>query len=299
MTDRQSRTNKESRIEPVDITPAKTEIVLDERAALPRHGETSEEGKESVKPAVTIQSVERALDILEYVADAKEPRKLHDIARAVGLKSPTCHHLLNSLVRRGYVRRNARPRSYYLGPKVIELGHRQGASTDMREAAAARLAELARDSGASAVMSVLNGTTLTLLLEQPAAGGIVLDGYREGVAMAAHATALGKAILAWLPESQVARVVADHGLTPFTGRTIDTLAELVEALRQIRRHGFAVEDGEYRGEVSGLAVALRDRSGSVVGSIGCLIPRDSDEMVRMRELQSKVRSVAKAISRLS
>ena len=90
---------------------------------------------------------------------------------------------------------------------------------------------------------------------------------------AAHAVANGKAILAWLPETELARVVADNGLSTFTLHTITTLSSLIEELRLVRRSGFAVEDGEFHTGQTGFAATVRDMSGAVVGSIGVTIER--------------------------
>ncbi|MCS0501999.1 IclR family transcriptional regulator [Ancylobacter mangrovi] len=291
-----SHAAREPRIEPSDVTSEMAQVVVQD--SVPAHGPATAPGapREKDDASVTIQSVDRALSILEYIASAREPRRLQDVAAAVGLKVPTCYHLLNSLVKRDFVRRNAHPKFYYLGPKLAELAHRESAAFDIRRGVRGVLKDLARDSQASAAMASLTRTHLELSVEVEAPGGLSFDGYRDDIRRACHATALGKAILAWLPEAEIARVVAEHGLPVFTERTIDSLGELIESLRLVRRHGFAVEDGEYRPGVSALALAIRDPWGAVVGSIGCLIPRDSDEMARLRDLHRQVDAAARSVS---
>lgn len=292
------RPAREPRIEPSDVTSEMTQVVMTDSTRAQAPLAASGGGSEKADDTITIQSVDRALSILEYIASAREPRRLQDIAAAVGLKAPTCYHLLNSLVKRDFVRRNAHPKFYYLGPKLAELAHRESAAFDIRRGVRGVLKDLARETGASAAMASLTRTRLELSVEVEVPGGISFDGYRDDIKRACHATALGKAILAWLPEAEIARVVAEHGLPVFTERTIDSLGELIESLRLVRRHGFAVEDGEYRAGVSALALAIRDPWGAVVGSIGCLIPRDSDEMARLRDLHRQVDAAAKAASAL-
>lgn len=284
------------RIEPVDVTNDKTQVVLDEgrpdRAELPEPSPEETRGVEGV----TIQSVDRALSILEFVATAPEPVKLHEIAEALNLKSPTCYHLLNSLVRRDFISRNAHPRSYQLGPRIGEIARRERAQFDIRRAVIPHLVRLRERTGHTACLAVFSGTELTVAAEAEAAEGVRLSGYRAQLNRASHASALGKAILAWLPEPQIARVIADRGLTGFTDLTIVSLGELVESLRQVRRHGFAVDAGEYQSGVYSLAAAVRDPSGGVIGSVGCLAARQSDDLPALRDMQHQVSATAKEIS---
>ncbi|WP_176084737.1 IclR family transcriptional regulator [Martelella sp. HB161492] len=286
------------RIEPADITTDKTQVVLDggerprdEKDDQPGAGAGNGEG-------VTIQSVDRALSILEYIAAATEPLKLQDIAQDLNLKTPTCYHLLNSLVKRGFVTRNAHPRTYHLGPRIGEMARQGSAHFDIRRAALPHLMALRDQIGHTVCMAVFSGTELTIAAEAGRADGVSLSNYQTQFAAAAHATALGKAILAWLPEPEIARVVADRGLTGFTDLTMVSLGDLVESLRQVRRHGFAVDTGEFRLNVISLAVALRDPGGGVIGSLGCLLPRDGDDLSMLRDIRSQVSTAAKAVSEL-
>ncbi|WP_116697694.1 IclR family transcriptional regulator [Labrenzia sp. 011] len=287
---------EQRRIEPVDITDDKTQIVLDHgspektnRLELPTDDKRAGEG-------VTIQSVDRALSILEHVAGATRPAKLQEIAEALDLKSPTCYHLLNSLVKRGFVTRNQHPRTYQLGPKINEMSRRERSHFEIRQTAIPHLERLAEDTGHTACMAVFSGTELTITVDVEAASGISIIAYRQHLSRAPHATALGKAILAWLPEPQIARVVADRGLTGFTDLTIVSLGDLVESLRQVRRHGFAVDAGEYSTDVFSLAAAIRNPAGGVIGSIGCLARRNNDDLKSLREVQQRVIATSKAIS---
>ncbi|MDJ0933115.1 helix-turn-helix domain-containing protein [Breoghania sp.] len=131
------------RIEPADITTGKTQVVLDEGRQKDDKAEQVEMGQ-SNNEGVTIQSVDRALSILEYIAAATEPMKLQDIAQDLNLKTPTCYNLLNSLVKRGFVTRIAHPRAYHLGPKFGEMARHGSAHFDIHRAGPAGPHEIAR-----------------------------------------------------------------------------------------------------------------------------------------------------------
>jgi IclR family acetate operon transcriptional repressor len=93
-----------------------------------------------------------------------------------------------------------------------------------------------------------------------------------GNSNAAHAAATGKAILAWLPPTELDRIVADKGLTAFTPHTITDIEKLKEDLRLTRRNGFAIDREEFQLGVISLGSAIRDHAGAVVGSISVSSP---------------------------
>lgn len=282
-----------ARLEPVDITSEKTQVVITE-AETPAPPVASGPVREADAPEpTTIQSVDRALGLIELLAEADEPMKLQEIAEATGLKSSTCHHLLNTLARRGFVVRTSRPRAYALGTRINELASARGARFDLVQVATPHLDALAATTGATVCLAALSGTDLMVLRRVMAEGGAAHAG---SIAHAAHATALGKAIVAWLPEPQIARVVAEKGLTAFTNKTIDNLGELVESLRQVRRHGFALEDEEFEDGLMSIACAIRNRAGAVVGAVGALLPKAEAGNPRLRALHRDVAACATRIS---
>ena len=84
---------------------------------------------------------------------------------------------------------------------------------------------------------------------------------------ASHATATGKAILAWLPEAEMARVISENGLVAYTDKTITSLSGFIEELRHVRRNGFSVDNEELQDGVVCCGAALRDEKGAVIASI--------------------------------
>ena len=112
---------------------------------------------------------------------------------------------------------------------------------------------------------------------------------------AAHATATGKAMLAWLPEDDMRRVLS-HGLTRFTPKTICEWPSLIEALRHVRRNGYAVDDEEYQPGVICIGAAIRDHNGAVVGAISASTPtmRANDEHLSLvrEQVCAAVRSLS-------
>lgn len=285
------------RLEPADVNPNQTVVVVEDGAE-PGYGSepAPADGASPESPALVIRSVDRALHILELILDAPGSLRLQEIAAATGLKSPTCHHLVSSLVARGFVTRHSQPRTYGPGPRIASLLRRGGPQPDLGGAGHATLETLARATRCTTCLATLADTTFSLLDDFAPPRGLSAGPYRADLGLAPHAAALGKAILAWLPETQIAKVVAAHGLAPRTAHTITSLGELVESLRQTRRHGFAIEDREYQPDVLALACAIRNRAGAVIGSIACLAPAHGDPAATLRALHPHVHAAARDIS---
>ncbi len=284
--------SRRARLEPADITDLRTSVTMEDADVPQPVADWRVQAQKGDQ--TTVQAVDRAITLLETLAEARQELRLQDIARMTDLKLSTCHHLLNTLLRRGYVAKLEKPRAYFLGPRLAEISSMRGARFDLVREARPFLDKLANDSRATVRLAAFEGTDLSVLYEVINEPGE--QDRANSLSDAAHATALGKAILAWLPEPEIARVVADHGLTPLTPLTIVSLGELVESLRQIRRHGFAVEDREFRDDRVGVACAIRNKSGAVVGSVGSSVPAGSSTPARLRELQELVGQAAREVS---
>lgn len=220
----------------------------------------------------TVQSVSRALDILEVLADSGGEMRLNEISAATELNVSTCHHLLTTLAERGYVSQNPRGRTYFVGNRILELSvsrSRQFNLVDLAQSELKALSKQTKETICLAEIRAYNLTTLTMI-ESPHAVRVGTD--TIGRSNAAHATAIGKAILAWLPEPEIARVIAEKGLTRFTEYTLTNISDLMENLRHVRRNGFAVDKEEYQQGVICIGSAIRDYSGAVMGAIGCSLP---------------------------
>lgn len=223
-----------------------------------------------------IQSVIRALDIIEAITAEREGLVLSELADRVGLNSSTCHHLISTLVSRGYLLNLGRSRGYALGPKIHELVDLADREFDPSELLRDDLRKFGEQIGQGIQLAVLAETSLLTKLRFPAPD-------RESAALepdelikmhALHATATGKAILAWLPEIELVRIISANGLTRYTAKTITTLSGLVDDLRLVRRRGFSVDDEELKDGVVCIGAALRDPGGAIVGSISTTAPAD-------------------------
>ncbi len=253
-------------------------------------------GRETSRPRRTIQSVDRALFILDVLANADGELALGDISRQAGLNISTCHHLLSTLAAHGYVGQNPKGRSYYLGNRILELSTIRTRQFDLVEFAMPELRQLNLATMESVHLATMQGydlVTLTMLESRLPVGVAITT---PGKTNAAHATATGKAILAWLPEPEIARIIAEKGLTPFTEATIVDVDQLIEELRHVRRNGYAVDKEEFQKDVVCIGSAIRDHKGAVIGSISCSVPKMRARTAYLDDIKAGVRQSAVAIS---
>ena len=243
----------------------------------------------------SIQSVARALTLLETIAELGGETTLSKLAARTGLNISTCHHLLATLVQRGFVTKGAGRRGYALGGRILYLSH-ACLQVDLPRRAQPALDRINQSTGETVHLAVLQGDELVNLLKREGRHAVRVDAGTVGTAYAAHATATGKAMLAWLPEDEIRRIVTAHGTARFTPNTITDFAELIEALRLVRRHGFSCDREEFRPGVVCVGAAIRDHSGAVVGSISASTPsmRASEEHVGL--MRDEVMAAARALS---
>lgn len=250
----------------------------------------------AAKQVRTIQSVDRALSILEVLAAATGEMPLGEIAERAGLNPSTCHHLLGTLVVRGYVGQTPSTRSYFLGARITQLSDNRLRQFDLVDMAGAELKRLNRATLESVHLAVLQGNALVTLAKLDSQLPIRVGSDDAGKADAAHATATGKAILAWLPETEIARVIAQTGLRRFTDKTITSIAELMEDLRHVRRKGYAIDDEEFQPGVVCIGAAIRDHAGAVKGSVSCSMPSMRASGEHFEKVKAAVRECARAVS---
>jgi IclR family transcriptional regulator, acetate operon repressor len=231
-----------------------------------------------------IQSVDRALMLLELIADSGGQAALTELAERAGLNISTCHHLLATLIQRGFVTK-IQGRRYALGARILSLGH-ACLQVDLPRRAERFIDAINQTTGEAVHLAVRQGDSIVTLVRRDSRHAVRVDIAALGRSDAAHATACGKSILAWLPEEQIRRILALHGMHRFTPNTIVDFAPLIEELRLVRRNGFAIDREEFHPGVICIGAAIRDYTGAVVGAISVSTPTmrgTDDHLLRMRE----------------
>jgi IclR family transcriptional regulator, acetate operon repressor len=238
-------------------------------------------------------SAHKVLTVLETLGASPTPQRLGDIATTTGMTKPTAHRLLRLLAEEGWA--TAREGGYYeLGPRAKALaGHNEGAWGDSVEETVRALAE---ELGQTVHVGMLAGDEV--LYTHKAAGPQAFSmASRVGMRMPLHCTAMGKAILADLPESEARALVKGRGLPARTPSTITDIDELVEHLALTRDRGYATDLEENEENVRCVAVPLFAPQGVVGGlSVSTIRFLTSDD--ELYALVPPLRTAAEAIAKI-
>ncbi len=213
-----------------------------------------------------VQSVERALDLLELLASASDWMGISELGAATGQPLATVHRLLATLIARGYAVRDTRTRRYALGGAATALAHGVQRAPDLAALATPYLREVTALSGETANLAVLERDR-AVYVAQAHPARIMRMFTEPGNRVFLHSTGCGKVLLAYQPDDVIAAVIADTGLPTQTARTITTPARLWREVEAIRARGYALDDEEQEEGVHCLAVPVHDIRGVVAAAM--------------------------------
>lgn len=242
----------------------------------------------------SVRSVRRALSLVNAIADAGGQAALTDLSARTGLPVSTCHHLLKTLIECGYAAQVPGKKLYVLGTRFIQLSH-ACVNSDLPRRAQPFLEAISEATGETVHLAALQGNAIVTVALREARHAIRVDAGGVGKVEAPHATSVGKAILAWLPENEIRRVLAS-GMSRFTEQTITTLPDLLESLRHVRREGVAFDREEFIPGVICIGAPIRDQAGAVIGAISASMPkmRATDEHIALT--RAEILSATRALS---
>ena len=221
-----------------------------------------------------VQSLHRALDVLEALAAAGGTASLGELAAACGLPAPTLHRLARTLADRGYVR-HASDRRYSLGSRLVPLG--AAAHALLGERALPVLRGLAELTGESANLAVLTAGRAEYVAQAP--GRHTMRTFTEvGNRVELHCTGVGKALLAAVPPGEAGGLIGAAPLTARTAASITDPAALDAEIALIRSRGYALDEGEMETGVRCVAVGLAGSPPMAVSVSGPAV-RMTDDLV--------------------
>lgn len=239
-----------------------------------------------------VRTTEKTLTLVELLME-KEPCGVSELASDLEMGKSAVHNHLNTLRKHGYVLKDGN--AYRLGLKFLEVGGHSRKSMEVYQVAEPEVKSLATETGELANLLVEQQGMGVYLMRAKGDDAVDLDTY-AGHRTYLHTTALGKAILANLPEDHVETIIDRHGLEQKTPQSIGTREELFDALAEIRERGYAIDDGERLEGLRCVASAITTSSDEVLGSISVSAPanRVSDEMLH-GALPERVLSAANVV----
>ncbi|WP_261166879.1 IclR family transcriptional regulator C-terminal domain-containing protein [Microbacterium sp. Marseille-Q6965] len=214
-------------------------------------------------PREFVQSFARGLAVIRAF-DAEHPTlTLSEVAARADVTRAAARRFLHTLETLGYVRVSGR--DFALTPRVLELGFRYLSALSLPEVAQPHLERLSREVDESVSAAVLDGADIVYVARVPTRR-IMSVGITIGTRFPAHATSMGRVLLAALAPHERAAVLVDPLASPATGEPVDPGA-LAAALDEAAADGYAIVDGELEAGVRSVAAPVRGRGGRVVAAV--------------------------------
>ena len=250
---------------------------------------------ETTKERGGVQSIARAFAIAEEIARNREGIGLAELSKRVGLHNSTTFHLVKTMVQLGYVSQLADSRKYRIGRRMFTLAAGALDEIELVSVATPILEKLTGETGEYSHFAIRSGEQI-VVVDKTAGSGIFQMVDRTGAVRPAHATALGKVLLAALSPSRLERYLQTCELRKFTAKTIVEQDALLREIEEVRRKGLAFDDGEFDPEARCVAVPVRDFTGRVAGAIGMSGPMWRLSLQALQEKSKYVREAAVELS---
>jgi DNA-binding IclR family transcriptional regulator len=190
-----------------------------------------------------VPSLERGLAILEILAKSRAGLSLSQVTRQLDLPKSSVHCLLRTLDETGYVYKDGPSGKYRVSLSICDLARQALQGISLRDQAKQFLRNLAERTGMTVHMAILEQGSC-VLIEKVAPPGVPRTATWIGKQFALHCTAVGKALLAYLPESDAERLISDQGLIRYNDNTVCSIRQLKQELQMIRVRGYSLDDEE-------------------------------------------------------
>lgn len=226
-----------------------------------------------------VGALARGLAVIEAFDSAHRALTLTEVAARTNLSRGTARRFLLTLVSLGYAASDGK--SFRLLPRVLRLGYGYLSALDLSEIGQPIVQGLSAQLGESCSLAVLDGEDVAFVARAEARQIYRLS-LTVGARLPAHASSLGRVLLAALPDHELDRFLESATLRQITPRTTTDRAALRTAILQVRADGFATIDGELQLGIRSVSVPVRNSSGTVVAAlnVGALTPQTSFETMR-------------------
>ena len=240
------------------------------------------------KNAYSVPPVERAFKLLRYIGEGKRARNLSTVSRELDINRTTLIRLIHTLQDQRMIEAIEEDGGYRLGAGLVSLGAQAIQGRDIVRVCQPILRRLCQDTGMSAHLGVLDGRDI-IYLGRETPNSHLVSNVRTGSRLPAHASSIGRAILAELGENNLRQLFAGPAPLQITEKTPDTLAAILEQARADHVAGFAWSEGNFEAGIGSCAAVVFDHTGQPVGGINvsgpesCFSGKDAAAAGRLRE----------------
>jgi DNA-binding IclR family transcriptional regulator len=213
-----------------------------------------------------LEGLDRVVAILDLLVASDSSLSLAEICQRMELRKSTAHRALMALERTGLIER-APANRYCLGLKLYDMGSRAVEQMDLRSRVRPHLRKLALRVGETVHLGVLHKTRVVYLDKFEPINRRVCLGSRTGTSNPIYCTSMGKAMLAFLPIEEAAKIIPRIQFNTFTTKTLSSQEELRGALERIRRRGYAIDDEELEVGTRCVGAPIVDEMGRAIAAV--------------------------------
>ena len=242
-----------------------------------------------------IQSVARALTIVDALAEARGELALNEIATRLSLAKSTVHGLVSTLKDFGYIEQSTFTGKYRLGIRFFEIGHIVAQGWEVRKVAAPHIQKLLERLFETVHLAVLDQLEV-LYIDKRESGESLRIVSQVGMRLPAHCTGVGKVLMAHLSPEERTELIDKKGLPRFTKNTLTDVETLEDELTRIRMQGFAIDNEEIMDSLRCVAAPIRDQTGKVMSAISLSGPVSR---LRGERFEQAIRSVTETAEEIS
>lgn len=248
------------------------------------------------KLAKNNQSVEKVLQIIETMAQNREPLRLQDIALKVDMPASTTLRFINTLMKCGYAHQDPITLRYSLTLKFMYIGSLVSLQISIRDIVHPYLVELSRKCNESVCLAIEQDMEIVYIDVIDGPDGMLKITQRIGKLAPIHSTGIGKLMLLNYDSRQLNQMIAVKGLKALTPNTITSKEELIKELKKIKAQGFALDNEECELGARCLSVGIKDYTGKYVAGISVSGPTTRMTMDYISNIKNIVIDIADKIS---
>src|SRR5947209_2325670 len=212
-------------------------------------------------------AVERALAMLEAVAEEPDGLSNAEISRKLEIPKSSASYILRTLETQGYLTRDPEGGKYRVGLKILSLSRGALSGIDVREVALPIMRHLMEKTNLTCHLAILDGPDAVYIEKVEPTGFLRVDTW-VGRRMKVHATSVGKALVAHIAQEKLEKIIAQAGMEKRTPKTITTIPRLLKELEKIRTQGYAVDDEENNMGARCLGAPVFNQQGSIEAAVG-------------------------------
>ncbi|WP_224814722.1 IclR family transcriptional regulator [Hasllibacter sp. MH4015] len=214
----------------------------------------------------SVPPVERALKLLRYIGEGERARNLSVVSRDLGINRTTLIRLIHTLLDHRMIEELGDGAGYRLGAGMVSLGAQAIHSRDFVQVCQPVLRNLCRDTGMSAHLGVLEGRDI-IYLGREAPNSHLVSNVRTGSRLLAHASSIGRAILAEFPDATLRQLFAGDEPEQATEKTPETIEAIIAQAHRDKAAGFAWSEGNYEPGIGSCAAAIFDHTGQAIAGL--------------------------------